>query len=311
MHSSGATNSTQPPEANCLLHSVSAAFLQEPSLEAVTIDPLHQTISIATLGKVEDPQFADRIAAKMQEARQGNADQQCRLLDGQGDCYTCGVPLSPFERHGDYHRRDAKGTTIARVTCPTAPSFWRWRDIPWPKVVQRDVEFLEHAEAVDEWKPQLIAASLCGVFGLTAYFLGAGMPATVFYLSAYLAGSWFAAQEVWERLRKRTIDVHFLMLAVAVGSASIGAWGEGTTLLFLFSLSGDLEHYALGRTRKAIQSLFKEAPKVATLLDENGREHEIPVSQLRPGMRLLIKPGAQFPLTRRSSKGRPPAMNPT
>jgi Cd2+/Zn2+-exporting ATPase len=304
MQSSGAINTqTQPAEANCLLHSVSAAFLQEPSLEAVTIDPVHETISIATLGKVEDPQFAERIAAKIQEARQANADQQCSRLDGQADCSTCGVPLSPFERKGITIRRDAKGTTIARVTCPTAPSFWRWRDIPWPKVVQRDVEFLEHTEAVDEWKPQLLAASLCGVLGLTAYFLGPGMPASVAYLSAYLAGSWFAAQEVWERLRKRTIDVHFLMLAVAIGSASIGAWGEGTTLLFLFSLSGALEHYALGRTRKAIHSLFKDAPKVAALVDENGREHEIPVGQLRPGMRLLIKPGAQFPVDAEIVKG--------
>ena len=43
------------------------------------------------------------------------------------------------------------------------------------------------------------------------------------------------------------------MLAVAVGAASIGAWAEGATLLFLFSLSGALEHYALGRTQKEIR----------------------------------------------------------
>ena len=47
------------------------------------------------------------------------------------------------------------------------------------------------------------------------------------YVLAYIAGSWFTAQDVWERLRQRAIDVHFLMLAVALGSASIGAWGEG------------------------------------------------------------------------------------
>ena len=52
------------------------------------------------------------------------------------------------------------------------------------------------------------------------------------------------------------------MLAVALGSASIGAWGEGTTLLFLFSLSGALEGFALGRTQREIRSLFREAPKV-------------------------------------------------
>src|SRR4051812_47087594 len=86
------------------------------------------------------------------------------------------------------------------------------------------------------------------------------------------------------------------MLFVAAGAATIGAWAEGATLLFLFSLSGALEHFALGRTQKEIHSLFREAPKVAVVLDEQSREREVNVEQLRPGMRLLIKPGAQFPV---------------
>ena len=55
--------------------------------------------------------------------------------------------------------------------------------------------------------------------------------------------------------------MHFLMLFVAAGAASIGASGEGATLLFLFSFSGALEHYALGRTQKEIRSLFRDAPR--------------------------------------------------
>ena len=93
------------------------------------------------------------------------------------------------------------------------------------------------------------------------------------------------------------------MLFVAAGAASIGAWGEGATLLFLFSLSGALEHYALGRTQKEIRSLFREAPKVATALDARGNEREVKVEQLKPGMRLLIKPGAQFPVDGEIAKG--------
>ncbi len=94
------------------------------------------------------------------------------------------------------------------------------------------------------------------------------------------------------------------MLAVALGSASIGAWGEGATLLFLFSFSGALEHFALGRTQREIRSLFKDAPRVATVLDANGQERELPVERLRPGMRLLIKPDAQFPVDAEIAKGR-------
>jgi Cd2+/Zn2+-exporting ATPase len=93
------------------------------------------------------------------------------------------------------------------------------------------------------------------------------------------------------------------MLAVAAGAASIGAWGEGATLLFLFSLSGALEHFALGRTQKEIRSLFRDAPKVATTLDARGNEREVKVEQLKTGMRLLIKPGTQFPVDAEIAKG--------
>ena len=225
------------------------------------------------------------------------------MLDGSSDCATCAAPLSTQERRAITIKHDGTAMTIARVTCPTAPRFWRWRSIPWPKVVQRDVEFLESAEHIGEWKPQLAAALLCGALGLAAWLLGATRLVLPLYLLAFLAGSWFTAQEVWERLRQRAIDVHFLMLAVAVGSASIGAWGEGTMLLFLFSFSGALEHYAMGRTQREIQSLFKEAPKLATLVDDHGHHHDIPVAELRPGMRLLIKPGAQFPVDAEISIG--------
>src|SRR5436190_1260433 len=137
------------------------------------------------------------------------------------------------------------------------------------------------------------AAIVCGAFGLAGYFLQSRGLALPCFIASYVAGGWYTAEEVWERLRKRAIDVHFLMLAVAAGSASIGAWAEGSTLLFLFSLSGALEHFALGRTQREIRSLFRDAPKTATLLGDHGEESEIAVDALKTGMRLLIKPGEQ------------------
>src|SRR2546421_3361567 len=287
----------------CLARSVVDVLAEEPALEAVTINRARQTISVATLGKTDVPKLTERISATVQRAQQVQGEPPCLLLAGEGDCQTCDRPLSEVERQKITIRRDAETTTIARVTCPTAPKFWRWRDIPWPKVVPREIEFLDHAEEIDEWKAQMAAAVLCGVFGLGAYVFRAYPLSLAGYVLAYLAGSWFTAQEVWERLQKRAIDVHFLMLAVAAGSACIGAWGEGTTLLFLFSLSGALEHFALGRTQREIRSLFREAPKVATVLEDQGREREMQVEMLRTGMRLLIKPGAQFPVDAEIAKG--------
>lgn len=297
-----------PDEKNCLARSVATALDKEPTLEAVTIDRSKHTISVATLGKTDDPRISQTVAESLSAAYSSDPQHHCKLLEGEGTCCTCGAPALP-EKDGKISiEHDADKTTIARVTCPTAPKFWRWRDIPWPKVVQKDVEFIEddeHAEHhINEWKMQLVLAGACGVLGLlAAYVVPTAWKIPVFILS-YVAGAWFPAEEVWERLRQRAIDVHFLMLAVAAGSASIGAWGEGATLLFLFSLSGALEHFALGRTQKEIRSLFHNAPKVATVLDASGRESEVRVEALQPRMRLLIKPGSQFPVDAEVVKGR-------
>src|ERR1035441_4367349 len=293
----------KPEPGKCLARSVAEALAEDPTLEAVTVDQAHHTISVATLGKTDVPKLTKRISATVKSAQEAGPMQPCTLLAGETTCQTCGQPLSDFERKRITIRQEADTTTIARVTCPTAPKFWRWRNIPWPKVVQRDVEFLEKAEEVNEWKAELAAAVLCGVFGLGAWFFRADPLSVIGYVLAYLAGSWFTAQDVWERLRKRAIDVHFLMLFVALGSASIGAWGEGTTLLFLFSLSGALENFALGRTQREIRSLFHDAPKSATVLDEQGHERELEVEKLRTGMRLLVKPGAQFAVDAEIAKG--------
>jgi Cd2+/Zn2+-exporting ATPase len=290
----------------CLARSVVDTLAEEPALEAVTIDRARQKISVATLGRVPQGgigRLTERITREFETAQSVSAERHCALLTGQDDCRSCDRPLSETEQKKITIQNDGQTTTIARVTCPTAPKFWRWRDIPFPKVVQRDVEFLEHAQEIDEWKPQLAAAILCGVLGLTAHFLLTGHGSVAAYVFAYLAGGFYPAKEVWERLQKRTIDVHFLMIFVAAGAAGIGAWAEGATLLFLFSFSGALEHYALGRTQKEIRSLFRDAPKVATVLDAQGHEREVKVEQLTRGMRLLIKPGAQFPVDGEIAKG--------
>jgi Cd2+/Zn2+-exporting ATPase len=298
------TQLEEPADHPCLARSVALALAEDPTLEAVTIDRDRKTISVATLGRTDAPRIAGKISSTFEQAQAAQAQHGCTLLAGFGECQSCTQPLPDWERRRITIQHDGHKTTIARVTCPTAPKFWRWNEIPWPRVVQRDVEFLEHVEEIDEWKPQLAAALVCGVLGLAAFLMRSyPLPSVSCFALAYLAGSWYTAQEVWERLQKGAIDVHFLMLAVAAGSASIGAFGEGATLLFLFSLSGALEHYALGRTQREIRSLFREAPKSATVVDAQGHEQEVLVENLVPGMRLLVKPGVQFPVDAEVAKG--------
>lgn len=303
-----APSTRETETAKCFARSVLETLDEEPALEAVTIDPAQNKISVATLGRTDVEKLTRRLTEKLHSAQDLSPGHACSLLEGKGDCAVCESPLSPEERKNITIQRTGASTTIARVTCPTAPKFWRWRDLPFPKVAPREIELeLDEVEHhVDEWKMQLVAAVLCGIFGLNGYFLhraGLDTLSLVSFIAAYLAGGFYPAEEVWERLQKRILDVHFLMIAVAVGAACIGAWAEGATLLFLFSFSGALEHYALGRTQKEIRSLFRDAPKTATAIDAAGNETEVAVEKIRAGARLLIKPGAQFPVDAEIAKG--------
>jgi Cd2+/Zn2+-exporting ATPase len=277
---------------NCLVQTVADVMRREPALEAVKIDRARQSISLATLGH-PDPELERVVTQQIRELQ--SKTPGCRLLEGEPTCQTCSLTLDPAVQRNLDIRFDDGTTTIARLSCPTAPRFWQWRALALPKLVQREVH-LEDAEThAHEWKQQLAAALLCGAFALAAALIGGAWALPLFIVS-YLCGSWFTAQEVWEHLQQRKVDVHFLMLTVALGSASIGAWGEGAVLLFLFSFSGALEHYAMGRTQREISALFKFAPRSATVLDDQRRESIVAIEKLVPGMRLLVKPGDQFPV---------------
>ena len=186
--------------------------------------------------------------------------------------------------------------------------FWTALTNHWPRYAPREhAPFSEDDDhSSDEWKFMAWLSGAClvfGISGLASEYLKAPENATLaLYLLAYICGGWDAAIDAWDRMRKAELDVHFLMLSVAVGAGLIGAWREGALLLFLFSASGAMEHYAMGRTKRAISALFQGAPKTARVLIE-GREEQLPVGELTPGMIVLVTTGEQIPADLEVMKG--------
>ncbi len=114
----------------------------------------------------------------------------------------------------------------------------------------------------------------------------------VFFVVAYLTGGHDGAREALRDLRHGALNVDFLMIASAIGAAAIGEWAEGATLLFLFSLSGALEEFAMDRTRNAIESLTALRPTEATVR-LGGQERRVPIEAVRPGDVVVVRPGEQ------------------
>lgn len=112
----------------------------------------------------------------------------------------------------------------------------------------------------------------------------------------YLVGGYRIILDGWRELRDhRRLSIDFLMGLAAAGAAAIGSPFEGGVLIFLFSLSKTLEHYAMARTRSAVSMLMDLRPKLATLVDAQGRETgSIPVEHIEPGQSILVRPGERI-----------------
>ncbi|MFN2507396.1 MAG: heavy metal translocating P-type ATPase [Chthoniobacterales bacterium] len=154
-----------------------------------------------------------------------------------------------------------------------------------------------HSESGD-WQTLAIFSGLCLLFGLAGLTaIQAGAPAfiaSVLFALSYLFGGWDSARECAHQLRRGHLEIHFLMLFVALGAALIGAWSEGALLLFLFSASGAMEHFASARTQREIGVLLRGAPKFAIRVD-SGREAEVAVEQLAAGMTVRVRSGDLVP----------------
>jgi Cd2+/Zn2+-exporting ATPase len=156
-----------------------------------------------------------------------------------------------------------------------------------------------HSHGGGDYRLMLALSALCGVAGLAAYFTQrAGGPAWLViaaFTISYFAGGWFPAKQVVEELHEKKIDVHFLMIVVAIGALFVGAVNEGAMLLFLFSLSGALEQFAHHRTQRTLSSLLEAAPERA--LRRHGDEWlEVAIEDVKAADELLVKPGDRFPV---------------
>ncbi len=118
---------------------------------------------------------------------------------------------------------------------------------------------------------------------------------TALYVAAYFFGGFFTLREAFDNLRQRKFEIDTLMLVAAAGAAALGALAEGALLLFLFSLGHALEHYAMGRAKRAIEALAELAPQTALLRLESGGSEEIAVEKLVPGDVIVVRPDARIP----------------
>ncbi|WP_059048959.1 heavy metal translocating P-type ATPase [Paenibacillus senegalimassiliensis] len=145
---------------------------------------------------------------------------------------------------------------------------------------------------------EMLLALASGGFMLVAWGMQGLSPmlSVLLYIVAYAAGGYMKAREgLITLLKERDLDVNLLMIAAALGAASIGYWNEGAMLIFIFALSGALESFASEQSRKDISALIAMKPETAWKIDGDGMK-EVEVGTLALGDLVLVKPGAIIPV---------------
>jgi P-type Cu2+ transporter len=91
------------------------------------------------------------------------------------------------------------------------------------------------------------------------------------------------------------ISVAFLFsLAVTIGYPGMPLWEELSTLVTVMLLGHWIEMRSISQAQGALKELAKLLPSVAVRIID-GREEEVPLSALRDGEMVLVRPGARIP----------------
>jgi Cd2+/Zn2+-exporting ATPase len=141
----------------------------------------------------------------------------------------------------------------------------------------------------------VIGTAVCAACALAGWWLRETPASLPLFIVAYLAGGAGPVVVMLAALRRRQLSVDLLMILAALGAAYLGDWPEGAVLLFLFSLSGTLEAYALYRTTHSIEALIQLRPREATRV-RNGEEVRVSVDSLAIGDAVRVRPGERFPV---------------
>lgn len=171
---------------------------------------------------------------------------------------------------------------------------------PVPKVdpaPEAEDSGLDLALTAATWAGLALAMAGTWLLPLPAVAITAGL--SLSYLAGGIPPLLSALRDLWSR---RVLDIDLLMVVAALAAAAVGSALEGAVLLALFSLSGTLEHRAMGRARRAVEALMHLRPETALLL-QDGHTVEVPVRDLVPGDLVVLRPGARVPVDGRITEG--------
>jgi Cu+-exporting ATPase len=96
----------------------------------------------------------------------------------------------------------------------------------------------------------------------------------------------------------------YSMWALLSGAGGHLYFMEAAAIITLISVGHWMEELASGYAEKSMRALFRLAPETARRQNADGTETEVPVAQLRPNDKVVLRPGARVPTDGKVTEGR-------
>jgi heavy metal translocating P-type ATPase len=118
---------------------------------------------------------------------------------------------------------------------------------------------------------------------------------SVLGIAGVLFGGYPIFEEAFENLRQRRMTMELSMTIALLAALGIGEFFTALIITVFVLIAEVLEGLTVGRGRRAIGDLLDLLPHSASIV-KDGTTVEVPVVELRPGDRVLIRPGTRIPV---------------
>ncbi len=148
------------------------------------------------------------------------------------------------------------------------------------------------------WKKIILAISvaLAAVSWLSQTFgLLPLETSTIIGMIAAGLGAVFIGDSAFRALREGNFGIDILATFAVVASIYVGEYVAAAVVVLMLGGGEILEDYTSGRASVAIEKLVEESPKTAIVV-RDGKELEVPISEVKIGETVVVKPGGKIPV---------------
>ncbi|MDW8270026.1 MAG: cation-translocating P-type ATPase [Anaerolineae bacterium] len=94
---------------------------------------------------------------------------------------------------------------------------------------------------------------------------------------------------------RRQITSHTLMTVGAIAALLVGEWVAAVIVVLFMRVGDAVERFTTAGARRAVQELTAMMPRLARV-ERDGVEHEVPVTDVRVGETVIVRPGEHIPV---------------